>query len=1209
LTSPTDHGTGVINLFDPSGGFGEAQAGFEGLNDGFASPSGEIGSGSGTANEFGNAQDGFGGPVGGIVDAKGPVHGDVTIESTGQGHAHGHEVHHNNAENVVQNSIGQNSITDALGNAPPPPTGTHVDLPGEHGNPHDFPVIHHGEVPIQDLHPNSIAAKMNNLPGHDHSVPVPMESSHGPHTVSHGPANVDHSSNPFHATNVHNLAGRPISKGGNFEDLTSLQNNGDGFMDFGVQQPILTVDGLLNLPHDSSITANHASDQHHSMHSNIDSSASKTDGFVSKSDGFFSPESVGHVDTTQQSFDKIPSDLPGHHQTPIDGAPVVGNTHIDMPGQHGVPIHGEPVVHREGSIMQPEQGVPVVDVHVDMPGEHNNPQDGGSVIHREIHHGSGQHPADRNTLDLNTALHGPSIDGVPKVQHIDHSGIHIDEPGVHGNMLNEPALHLPPGATVQDAIAAGIIPDPSLPEAFEHQTGTLPGASDIEPLSNVHVDLPGEHGNPMSGQAVVHRENAGGLGHQNEGLNIKNAGIGVNVDSVHVDLPGQHDNPLDGTPVIHREGQQNIGNRGFGNKPATLSSGASIFGDVHVDLPGEHGNVGEHPVIHRDSLHTGHQDIAPMDNVHVDLPGQHDNPANGFPTIHRETTHIGTQERAPIGNVHVDLPGQHGNPIDGQPVIHREATHIGPQADIPLGNVHIDLPGQHGIPANGMPTIHREVMPMESQGGAPMGNVHIDLPGQHGVPANDMPTIHREATPIVPPVGTPVGNMHIGSQGGAQMGNVHIDLPGQHGIPANGIPTIHREATPIVPPVGTPMGNMHIGSQGGAQMGNVHIDLPGQHGIPANGIPTIHREATPMVPQVGTPMGNVHIDLPGQHGIPANGLPTIHREVTPFGPQVGDVHVDLPGQHGIPPNGIPTIHRGATDIGIQVGTPIGNVHVDMPGNHGNPIHGIPTVHREPEIPIGLGKPSHPKHSGIHIDAPGEHGNQLNEPALHLPPGATIEDAIAAGVIPGPEQFDHSISKGIVPGMSPVVPTGVLPGTKNVPVPKRVGKELTNHGIFPKPNSLHIPGSSKEKSLGDMLGLPTVHLGINDYDRTKVGVIDDNSVLLKKGGRRRNGRHGKRRRQGRKWHPLTTTTPAPKKSSGGGITIIRKTNPNPLAVLGDALRSAFNNRNSGGGGLLGTLMRSVVNAQQGPRILPPGGVIMRPIRIQPIGGQLFGRLFG
>ena len=72
------------------------------------------------------------------------------------------------------------------------------------------------------------------------------------------------------------------------------------------------------------------------------------------------------------------------------------------------------------------------------------------------------------------------------------------------------------------------------------------------PNKAMDIDLPGEHGNPMNGQAVVHRENAGGLGNQNEGLNIKNAGIGVNVDSVHVDLPGSHDNPLGGTPVIHR---------------------------------------------------------------------------------------------------------------------------------------------------------------------------------------------------------------------------------------------------------------------------------------------------------------------------------------------------------------------------------------------------------------------------------------------------------------------------------------------------------------------------------------------------------------------------------------------------------------------------------------------------------------------------------
>jgi hypothetical protein len=72
---------------------------------------------------------------------------------------------------------------------------------------------------------------------------------------------------------------------------------------------------------------------------------------------------------------------------------------------------------------------------------------------------------------------------------------------------------------------------------------------------------------------------------------------------------------------------------------------------------------------------------------------------------------------------------------------------------------------------------------------------------------------------------------------------------------------------------------------------------------------------------------------------------------------------------------------------------------------------------------------------------------------------------------------------------------------------------------------------------------------------------------------------------------------------GGITIIKTTRPNPLAAIGNALRSALNIGN-GGGGLFGSLIRSAVGVQQGFR--PPPG---RTIRIQPAGMPLFGGLFG
>ncbi|XP_052795563.1 hornerin-like [Mya arenaria] len=839
--------------------------------------------------------------------------------------------------------------------------------------------------------------------------------------------------------------------------------------------------------------------------------------------------------------------------------------------------------------------------HVDLPGEHgnNNPF---AVVHR------GSHPM---TSSVNTA--GSALENEPRFFHgrnvhhgTSNSGSDTFVDLVSLGKPNTPASFPRLNDISSKSQDASNSPFPTLAEveaelmaksaAVAHRDGFLnPGdgfaVTDVigetsggSPVRDVHIDMPGQHGN-QGGQPVVHREGGAqlGIGHGDLPGQHGNAGEASRVPhqigsafhqgtgDVHIDLPGQHGNTA-GSPVVHRDGS------GHGGIP---NNGARHGGSVHIDLPGQHGNTANMPVVHRESG-------VPHGNVHVDLPGQHGNMETA-PVVHREGFQPGgilqQGTTLPLGNVHVDLPGQHGN--QGiHPLVHREGLDTGvvPNPQMHHGtpvNAHVDLPGQHGNPSN-TPVVHRENPSGNPNSAIPLGSFHIDLPGQHGNTA-DEPIVHRE------------GFHQSGMQPGVSLSDVHVDLPGQHGNAVD-FPVVHREG---------------VSQSGGLQpvphLGDVHVDIPGQHGN-QEGVPIIHREGVGPPTggfQPGRPLDGVHVDLPGQHGNQGN-VPVVHREeVSPSGGlhpgvHLGDVHVDIPGQHGNQ-EGVPIIHRegvGPPTGGFQPGRPLDGVHVDLPGQHVNQ-DGVPVVHREGVLPPGVhGPPIHLPPGGVHgggpnqhtgnspdlhldrsvphIDGPGQHGNPLNEDAVHIP-----DRAPPSGNLNPARRFPFG----------PVVGTGVFLGTPNVPVRPRGGRDGTVRIVHDGRNILD-------------------HVHPDGTRSTGLGVVGHDNVLMGPGRWRMRGRgrgRGRRFRGGRGRHIGHSILPTPTDTSpvtgSDGVRLIGVGgSSNPLASL---MRSVLTGGNAGGG-LMGSLRQTASGARGLQRGYPPNrgsGMVMVRGSGNPIGDLL------
>ena len=470
----------------------------------------------------------------------------------------------------------------------------------------------------------------------------------------------------------------------------------------------------------------------------------------------------------------------------------------------------------------------------------------------------------------------------------------------------------------------------------------------------------------------------------------------------------------------------------------------SPLGSVHIDLPGEHGNSANVPVVHRDNNNNG---FIPGQNDIADVQGSHREPRQA-------TWGVGLGPAMPFGDVHVDHPGQHGN--TGQtPVIHRPVADQG--AGTSFTDVHVDHPGQHGHMGD-TPVIHRPGIGQTGSGLGPattLNDVHVDHPGQHGNLGN-APVIHRP------------GQLDGGFGLGTTFNDVHVDNPGQHG---------HIGDTPIVHRPGGGVSGFGLGPA--TPFADVHVDHPGQHGHTGD-TPVVHRPGGSGIGMSsGAPFEDVHVDHPGQHGHTGN-TPVLHRpgghrprgHVSGFGfgpaTPFADVHVDHPGQHGHTGD-TPVVHRpggSQPGIGISPGAPFEDVHVDHPGQHGHtgntPVLHRPGGHRPgdssiPRIAEGAsGRPgvkivqvdpatgrtvtvlsgnAHLHDPTLpHIDRHGQHDNFLGEDVLHIPDARRPTPAHR----PLPRHPFGPMSLG------PIAPTGVLPGTPNVPFPPRWSRPYPYH---------------------------------------------------------------------------------------------------------------------------------------------------------------------
>ncbi|KAH3830681.1 hypothetical protein DPMN_103927 [Dreissena polymorpha] len=619
------------------------------------------------------------------------------------------------------------------------------------------------------------------------------------------------------------------------------------------------------------------------------------------------------------------------------------------------------------------------------------------------------------------------------------------------------------------------------------------------PSSEVHVDMPGQHGN-TGGTAVVHRE----------GLNtgaVLNPTFGSNSVNVHVDMQAQHEHTTIPSSIHHNNGQPNS------------------VGGVHIDMPGEHGNTGPHPVVHRqpfnptDILNKGPS--LPGMNVHIDQPGEHGNTAN-IALVHREhlnpgaVLNPGAPSQGVIGSVHVDLPGEHGN-TGNVPLIHRETGSPHVPGTQQIGSVH---GGSGGLPGVGQL----------------MGGVHVDMPGQHGNPGN-LPVVHREWTGTF---GTNGFQHEVQLDGsGFPLSNVHVDMPGEHGNQGNAA-VIHREGVHSPGPFGTSgVGFPPTGQLGspGVSHGNAHVDMPSEQGNQGHAA-VVHRE------------GSL---LPGPFGAPGLGFqPRPQFGVSSF--PLGNVRVDMPREHGNQGHIAGVRREGSAPVATLPGTqgfgisPL--VPLQVPGFHSSgPFSGGREIPRD-RRPVDL----RADHSEAHVDIPGKHGNPLNrQPSRVQPFGG------------------HRISIG------PVVATGVIPGTPNVPIPPR--RPFRGRGLDRRVHLQHdVPGN---------VGRDRV-----DYPAE------------------RGGRRGTPERE--------PTAHAPS-NTGSGITVVHVRRQNPLGALGNAMRSAFRIGSGNPIGLLGSLPNSPANVPPMQRFLPPlGRMQMVPVRRtqtppnNPINGLLqsiLGSLFG
>ncbi|WAR21841.1 hypothetical protein MAR_015815 [Mya arenaria] len=553
----------------------------------------------------------------------------------------------------------------------------------------------------------------------------------------------------------------------------------------------------------------------------------------------------------------------------------VGNTYVDLPGQDGNESSFQ-MVHRD-------MGHGVGEIHVDLPGQHGN-NSPFPIIHR-VNDSRVPHRND-NAL--------PMIDKVNLSQ---------ESPGGRQDSSNSKDMRGFEKTTISSVPVVG---------------------------AEVHVDLPGQHGN-NSPHPVVHRTGSSPI--IVEAGHVPNGGM----HGGQIAQPGHQGNDsspvvlrVDQTQGIYRSRQDSVRGellRGFDR--ATISSMPHFIRKVlpnfkrkiHIDLPDQHGNSSSNPVVHR----TGSSPIIVeanhglngedrVVNFPQESPGGRQDSSNSKDMRGFEKTTISS---VPVvgAEVHVDLAGQHGN-NSPHPVVHRTGSSpiIVEAGHVPNGGMHggqIDQPGHHGNDSpsvvqrvdqtqgiyrsrqdgfrgkllrgfdrgtsSSMPYFIRKVLPNFIR------KVHVDLPVQHGSNSSH-PVVLRTVSPHY----TDEAGLTPHSNGKT----VHAEQPGQHG---------NDSLLPVVNMVDRMEGNLRVkqDSSGGKSRrgsetppissytdfkGKVLMDMPAQYRNNSN--PVAYRPGSPPnIDEAGhVPHGaskEINLDQPGYHRNDSN--PVVQRVIRPHG--------------------------------------------------------------------------------------------------------------------------------------------------------------------------------------------------------------------------------------------------------------------------------------------------------------------------------------
>ena len=305
------------------------------------------------------------------------------------------------------------------GNLPVSPSDTHVDLPGEHGNTNNFPVLHREDVPHAAHELHNAALEANAL-----ETKAILGASHD------APNGIFHGENVFQGS----TGGMPLN-GKAFVDLTANNQprlsvdvlNQPAVLPAIVKAPLVRSDGFIGGAPLDTITGEVVANK---------AAVSLNGGFVSKGafDGFLPDAGVVGTET-------IHVDQPGVHgniaDVPVlhrEQVPSLADIHIDLPGQHGNLEHG-PVVHRDNTpaLFPSNQGFPLPGqgsaVHVDLPGQHGN-MGSSPIVHRELGLAPGMPPMNAGPIPFG-------------------GGVHVDRPGEHGNFGDTPVVHRGSGPGLQ----------------------------------------------------------------------------------------------------------------------------------------------------------------------------------------------------------------------------------------------------------------------------------------------------------------------------------------------------------------------------------------------------------------------------------------------------------------------------------------------------------------------------------------------------------------------------------------------------------------------------------------------------------------------------------------------------------------------------------------------------------------------------------------